>query len=90
MIFCLYLKKGGEFNILDYKQFQIELQDKYGDIVKWNLFGRKECFVFNPKYIKEVFKVDGTMPRRIFLEPLTMLQNKLKLQSTLVNRYVID
>ena len=32
--------------------------------VKWNLFGRRECFIYNPKDIKQVFKHDGNMPLR--------------------------
>ena len=64
----------------------IKLQEKYGDIVKWNIFGEKECFVFTPRHVKEIFKVDGTAPKRMTLDALNMLQKRLKINSTLANR----
>ena len=80
-------QKGGNLDIIDYRIFLTQLQDKYGDIVKWNILGKKECFVFTPKHVKEIFKVDGTTPKRITLDALNMLQKKLNASTTLANRY---
>jgi hypothetical protein len=32
---------GGEFDILKFRDFQHELQSKYGDIVRWERFSQK-------------------------------------------------
>jgi hypothetical protein len=32
---------GGEFDILKYRDFQYELQSKYGDLVRWETFSQK-------------------------------------------------
>ena len=41
-----FLIIGGEFSIEYYDKFLVQLNEKYGDIVKWSLFDHKEVFLF--------------------------------------------
>ncbi len=54
--------------------------------VKWNLFGKKEIFIYNPKDIKQLFKNDGLMPRRPNLEPMVKMMKEIGMVNALANR----
>ena len=87
--------KGGDLDILSFREFLHQLHDKYGDIVRWSnpefnpkkwTHSNKNVFLFNPDHIKSVFKADGATPARPELEPLNKLHKKIGLKSGLVNR----
>nr|QUF59382.1 cytochrome p450 CYP3047B1 [Brachionus angularis] len=76
---------GGDYNLLEFREFQNILYKQYGDIVKWDLLNEKNVYLYNPEYIKQAFKADGVTPRRSSIMPLLKLNEKLGIRSTLSN-----
>lgn len=76
---------GGEYNLLEFRDFQDILQSQYGDIVKWELFNQKNVYIYDPELIREAFKTDGNTPHRSVLFPILKLHKKLGVKSTLSN-----
>ncbi len=76
---------GGQYDLMNYPAFSIQLQSQYGDIVKWNLFRGNEVFLFNPVHIKAAFKQDGSKPLRSLMTPWVMIQKQLGISSSLLN-----
>ncbi|CAF0921763.1 unnamed protein product [Brachionus calyciflorus] len=76
---------GGEYNLLEFRDFQDILQAQYGDIVKWELFNQKNVYLYDPELIRQAFKTDGNTPHRSVLHPILKLHKKLGIKSTLSN-----
>lgn len=72
-----FLPFGGGSDITDYRQFQIDLQAKYGDIVKWKLLLGKEVFLFNPEHLRTIYQKETRIPARPLLEPMAMVQKEI-------------
>nr|QEV83802.1 cytochrome P450 [Brachionus rotundiformis] len=76
---------GGEYNLLEFRDFQDILQSHYGNIVKWELFNQKNVYLYDPDLIRQAFKTDGNTPHRSLLFPILKLHKKLGIKSTLSN-----
>lgn len=72
-----FLPFGGGSDITDYRQFQIDLQERYGDIVKWKLLLGKEVFLFNPEHLRTIYQKETKIPARPLLEPMAMVQKEI-------------
>ena len=76
---------GGQYDLMNYPAFNIQLQAQYGDVVKWNLFRGDEVFLFRPEHIKAAFKLDGSKPLRSLMTPWLMMQEQLGISKSLLN-----
>lgn len=92
-LFCTL--KGGDLDVLSFRDFLLQLQTKYGDIVRWSNpefnpkkwhMTNRNVFLFDPEHIRQVFKADGSTPARPELEPLNKLHAKIGIKAGLVNR----
>ena len=77
---------GGEYNLLEFRDFQEILQSQFGSIVRWELFNQKNVYLYDPELIRQAFKTDGNTPHRSLLFPILKLHKKLGIKSTLSNR----
>ena len=83
-----FLPFGGQSDVTDYRQFQIDLQQRYGDIVKWKLLLGKEVFLFNPEHLKTIFQREKffKIPERPLLEPMVLVQKEIGVSPGLLVR----
>jgi len=76
--------KGGEYDYLSFRDFQVQLHSKYGDIVKWG-FRKPNIYLSNCDYIKEAFKNEGPNPYRSVIHPFVIVNKKFGSTKSLFN-----
>jgi hypothetical protein len=80
------LIKGGQFDYLNFRDFQIQLQKKYGDIAKWGLFKKQNVYLSNCDHIRELYKHEGPTPYRSIVNPIVKLYENVGVHTSLFNR----
>ncbi len=78
---------GGSYNMLDIRNFYFQIQEQFGDVVRFEILNQQQVYLFNPEHIKAVFKLDArSIPIRPSSESYVELQKRADYPLTLANR----
>jgi hypothetical protein len=78
---------GGQYNMLNIRKFYFQIQEQYGDVVRFEIMNQRQVYLFNPEHIKAVFKLDAsTIPIRPSSDSYVELQKRADYPLTLTNR----
>lgn len=78
---------GGDLDIMNFDKFLFQLNERYGDLVKMDLFGQRNVFTFKPEHAKTIYQNEDSSPQRPALTPWVLYAKQKKYTLSLVSRY---